>query len=70
MTIEQQLKNGADKLIGKSAQTSKGEPNLAIAQLLLSAAVLAETIGMTPKDFDYGVTLAMSETFYRPKGKA
>jgi hypothetical protein len=63
--VLQQLKTGSDRLISESAQTSEGEPNMAIAQLLLSAAILAETIGMEAKDFQYGVTLAMSETFYR-----
>jgi hypothetical protein len=63
--VLKQLKTGSDRLISESAQTSEGEPNMAIAQLLLSAAILAETIGMEAKDFQYGVTLAMSETFYR-----
>ena len=67
--IEKQIKAGSERIISESAQTSDGEPNLAIAQLLLSAAVLAQTIGMKPKDCEYGVTLAMSETFYRPKSK-
>jgi hypothetical protein len=65
MTIEQQIKNGCDVLIGESAQTSEGEPNLAIAQLLLSAAILAKTIEMSDSDFIQGVNLAMDETFYR-----
>lgn len=67
MNIEQELRRGCDHLIRESAQSSEGEPNMAIAQLLLSAAILAKTIEMTPKQFEYGVTLAMSETFYKPK---
>jgi hypothetical protein len=65
MTIEQQIRNGCDTLIHESAQTSEGEPNMAIAQLLLSAAILAKTIEMTDRDFIQGVNLAMEETFYR-----
>jgi hypothetical protein len=65
MTIEQQIKKGCDVLIHESAQTSEGEPNMAIAQLLLSAAILAKTIEMTDRDFIQGVNLAMEETFYR-----
>ena len=64
--IQTQITSGSERLLKHSIRTSEGEPNMAIAQLLLSAAVLAQTIGMTPKDFEYGVTLAMSETFYRP----
>jgi hypothetical protein len=67
MNIEQQIKDGCSTLIHESAQTSEGEPNLAIAQLLLAAATLAMCIDMTPKQFEHGVSLAMGETLYRPK---
>lgn len=63
MNLEKQIKGGSDRLIAISAKTSKGEPNLAIAQLLLSAAVLAQTIGMGADDFLEGVRLAMCETY-------
>jgi hypothetical protein len=69
-SIEQQIKAGCERLIHESAQTSKCEPSLAIAQLLLAAATLGKTVGMRPKDFEYGVSLAMNETFYRAKSAA
>src|SRR5689334_16136455 len=58
--IQNQLRSGCDTLIHESAQTSEGEPNLAIAQLLLSAAILAQTIGMKPKNFNYAFTSAVT----------
>jgi hypothetical protein len=46
MTIEQEIKSGADALIRHSAFASDGEPELAIAQLLLAAVGIARQIAM------------------------
>lgn len=62
-TLERLIKIGADKLIRKSAQTSEQEPNLAIAQLLLSAAILAKTSGMSESQFVKGCDLARAEMY-------
>jgi hypothetical protein len=68
--IEQQIKDGCERLINESARTSGCEPYLAIAQLLLAAATLAKITAMAPKQFKLGVNLAMGETFYRVKSAA
>jgi hypothetical protein len=65
MTLEKQITSGADKLIGHAARSSKNDPELATAQLLLAAAVLAMTAGISKDQFCEGFVLALGETYNR-----
>ena len=64
MTIDQELKSGADRLIATSAKTSNGEEYMAIAQLLLATVSIAKVIDMSRVDLVNAIDNALRDAGY------
>ena len=64
MTIEQELKSGADKLIQASAMTSDGQEYMAIAQLLLATVSIAKVIDMPRRHLVDAIDHALQDAGY------
>jgi hypothetical protein len=60
--IEKHIEDGADKAIGAIAKISQGEPEEAIAMLMVAACALARAVDMPQDQLFGGIQLAWDKT--------
>jgi hypothetical protein len=65
-TTHEEVIGGAEALITKAAETSNGNPRLAIAQMLIGTVGIAKIFDMTVADLDEGYRMALREAGYEP----